>query len=198
MFRARRQPAPASLVTLWYHARPVCAQWDTPSCLTGTPTMYHWNTDRAPLGHRPCTTGTPAMYHWDTDHVPLGHRPCTTGTPAMYHWDNDHVPLGHRPCTTGTATMYHWDIDDVPLGQRPCLTEPIPVVAALHLAAHVRTHRVARIFCASPHCPLTSRFNGPISFPTTSNFVRFSALAAVGGTGVLNKHIRPVPARELS
>ena len=151
------------------------------------------------VGHHPCPTGTPPMSHWYTGHVPLVHRPCTTGTPAMSHWYTAHVPLGHRPCPTGTPTMYHWDIDHVPLGHPPCPTGATHVVPRYILGAHVRAHRVTRFFLYVPASPpLTSRFNGLISFATTSNFVRFSALAAVGGTGVLNKHIRPVPARELS
>ena len=53
-------------------------------------------------------------------------------------------------------------------------------------------------FGVSPHFPLTFRLNQPILLGATSEIVRSPTLAAVGGTGVLEKHIRPVPARELS
>src|SRR5437660_1157776 len=46
--------------------------------------------------------------------------------------------------------------------------------------------------------PLTSGLNGPTLLAAKSTIVRFPTLAAVGGTGVLDKHISPVPVRELS
>jgi hypothetical protein len=62
----------------------------------------------------------------------------------------------------------------------------------------------ARAYCGSATTrrvlavPLTSRRNRLISFDTKSKIVRPPVLAAVGGTGVLDSMMCPVPARELS
>ena len=78
--------------------------------------------------------------------------------------------------------------------------------ARADMTAAMRSPRCAgaRAYCGSvttrtlPAVPLTSRLNRLISPATKSKIVRPPILAAVGGTGVLDKHIRPVPARELS
>jgi len=65
------------------------------------------------------------------------------------------------------------------------------------VAICVRKRRETLHFGVSSHFPLTFRLNQPKLPGATSKIVR-STLAAVGGTGVLKKHIRLVPARELS
>jgi len=104
----------------------------------------------------------------------------------------------HPPCHSVTPSVHTF----APTASQRCT-----------LGAHMRTGHAASSHarCAGAHAsrcsvplrrflalPLTTRFHGPISFATESKIVRPPALAAVGGTGVLNKHIRPVPARELS
>ena len=73
------------------------------------------------------------------------------------------------------------------------------IAAMLSVGAACARKRPATLdFGVFPHFPLTFRLNQPILLGATSEIVRSPTLAAVGGTGVLEKHIRPVPARELS
>jgi hypothetical protein len=166
---------------------------------------------RCTRAHLPCHSVAPSVHTC----APTVSQRCTLGTRVRTYRVTALHPrcaCAHLPCHSVTPSVCTCAPT---VSQRYTLGAHVRAyrVTALHPRC-TRAHRPCRIVaravrrCArngvafhvvvSSHCPLTSHLHGPISFATKSKIVRSPALAAVGGTGVLDKHIRPVPARELS
>jgi hypothetical protein len=152
----------------------------TPQRRNATPPASHCDTTRAATRHPPRRIATPQRRNAtppasqrDTPRVALRHPPRRIATPPASQRDTPRVATRHPPCRNATTPV-----------SRRC-------------AACIRAPHALQLGM-SPHCPLTSRLNRPKSIATKSKIVRSPAVAAVGGTGVLGKHIRPVPARESS
>jgi hypothetical protein len=162
--------------------------------------------------HLPCHSLAPSVLHVRTHRVTALHPRCTRAHPPCHGVTppvRTCAPTVSQRYTVGAYVRTHRVTALHPRCARahpPCHSVASSVHSCAPAMPHrrtrgarVRAHGVAAFHVVvSSHCPLTSRLHEPISFATTSKIVRFSALAAVGGTGVLDKHIRPVPARELS
>jgi hypothetical protein len=157
----------------------------------GIPPASHWYTHRVALVHAPRRIGTRTASHWYTHRVALVHAPRRIGTRPASHWYAPRVALVHPLRRIGTPTAPHWYIPRVHWYTPRVATRPIRVALGAYCPACVTTRLVPALPLDISHQPTY----------TYCHNVEDRKISGVGGCrryGRAGKHIRPVPARELS
>ena len=142
------------------------------------------------MRHHPRRNATPPAPQCDTTRVAMRHRPRRNATPPRRNatppapqCDATRAAMRHHPRRNATPPA--------PQGDPPRRKAPPSVRTCALMACDVTNRCLLAL-------PLDIPTQPTYTIGTKSKIVRSPALAAVGGTGVLEKHIRPVPARELS
>ncbi len=126
--------------------------------------------------------------------VARGRHTCGGSAPQRCPWA-PHVRWVRAATLSVVATRAAARVRNVACGRHTCGgSAPQCCLCAPHVRANVQE----RYTSASPTFLLDIQLNRRIKRSARSKIVKSPALAVVGGTGVLEKHIRPVPARELS